>query len=118
MTLTTTQALEQSIQLYRQNLKYDDIANHLKKLGYVSERTRKPLTGQAIRHNVIMELRRRGEPERGTPRAGATAAKEEITTAPIHVSGPKADLLSAVKEVMSLDLSPDQTLKVIKALLG
>lgn len=128
MAVTHDQALEQALQLYNQNAKYEDIAEHLKKIGYISERTRKPLTGQAVRHNIVTELKRRGESERGSVtrrRQGATT-KDQKTPANeppmkdpmINVGGDKADLLDAVKQVLELEVSAEHKLKVVKALLS
>lgn len=118
-------AAEQAIQLFKQNVKYDDIAAHLKKIGYVSSRTRKPITGQAARWMVMEELKKRGE----APERNADAPKPTLTTAPPlapdavlvvpDAQAPAAsDLRDTVRLVLSLNVAMDYKLRLITALVG
>jgi hypothetical protein len=137
MQISHEAAAEQAIQLFKQNVKYDDIAVHLKKIGYVSSRTRKPITGQAARWMVMEELKKRGEvPERNvattdTPKptltTDATVPKDDTiwvtpdtstpTPAPISGPTPAGDILT-LRIVLDLDIPDAAKLKLVKALVG
>jgi hypothetical protein len=116
-------AAEQAVQLYRQNVKYSDIAAHLKKIGYVSSRTRKPITDQAARWMVMEELKKRGEsPDRNANTSPAAltlaAALSPSVDGVIKVGGEKGDLLDSVRIILGLDIASDHKLKLVKALVS
>ena len=120
--VTAQDALNQALTLYYQNAKYEDIAQHLKKIGYISARTHKPLKAQAVRLMILDHISKTNRPPRDRPQGTPAEVRkalmaEEEDTAPVRVGGEKADLLQAIKVVAELDISADLKLNVMQALL-
>jgi hypothetical protein len=123
MQVSHESAAEQAVQLYKQNVKYEDIAAHLKKIGYVSSRTRKPITGQAARWMVMEELKKRGEsPDRNAdapkPTLTTAAPKDDTIWVTPNDAKPAPGALLALRQVLSLGVEDEYKLKLIRALIG
>jgi uncharacterized membrane protein len=106
--LTYEQAQAQAVQLRAQGQSYPAIEEHLKKIGYISPFTRKPVGHLAVR---VMVTKATQEAQRDKVN-GAKLDKEE---APIMVSSPKGDMLDVIKALLTAtQLDVNMRLKLIK----
>lgn len=104
------QAVQQSVTLKRQGLTYPKIEQHLKDIGYVSARTKKPVTALAVRHMVTQaELRDKKE--------AAVEAKQSEQA--IKFSSPEYNTVVAVKRLLDMEeIASSIKLKLIRALVN
>lgn len=80
MTVSYDQALKQAVELKHQGLTYEKIAKHLKSIGFVSERTKKPLTQMAVRYMVTAADPSVVQGTRNRKKKRAPAAKQAATS--------------------------------------
>lgn len=103
--MTYEEAMTEVVNLRNQGLTYPAIEKRLKKAGYVSPHSNRPVGSLAVRAMV-----NRATGAKATPRVSATAVGPKTL--------PQADLLEVIGAVVEApDLSPDLRLDAIRRLI-
>lgn len=141
MALSLEKATDQAIQLYKSGGKYSDIAAELKKSGYISQRTRRPIKAGTVRLMVEKYLKDHPEVQNelrgiespanegnvapaptppaksktnGGGRKGAKGGQEAVPEA----SGSAAQI-NLVKRILDIeDIGADQQIKLLRSVVA
>lgn len=103
--MTYEQATQQALNLRNQGITYPKIEEHLRAAGYVSSRTKKPVSALAVRH-MVTEAQLREKQELKDEKSGVEFRSKDM------------DVIDTLKKLLAIpEVSSSMKLKLVKALI-